>query len=95
MTKPVVSDTGPLITLAKLNLLHLLERLYRRVYFPGSVYKEAVVEGLRQGLEDTHTLRLFCIISIIRGNFYHRDTESTEFFIFSPCSLCLCGEKNR
>ena len=61
MTKPVVSDAGPLITLAKLNLLHLLERLYRRVYFPGSVYKEAVVEGLRQGLEDAHTLRLFLI----------------------------------
>ena len=41
MTKPVVSDTGPLITLAKLNLLHLLERLYRRVYFPGSVYQRS------------------------------------------------------
>ena len=61
MTKPVVSDAGPLITLAKLNLLHLLECLYRRGYFPGSVYKEAVVEGLRQGLEDAHTLRLFLI----------------------------------
>jgi predicted nucleic acid-binding protein len=61
MAKPVVSDAGPLIALAKLNLLHLLERLYGRVYFPGSVYKEAVVEGLRQGLEDAHTLRLFLI----------------------------------
>jgi len=59
MAKPVVSDAGPLIALAKLNLLHLLEHLYGRVYFPSSVYKEAVVEGLRQGLEDAHILRLF------------------------------------
>gem|GEM_PF-4389016 len=33
------------------------------------------------------------IISIIRGNFYHRATESTEFFLFFL--RVLCGEKNR
>lgn len=59
MGRQVVSNAGPLITLAKLNLLHLLKQLYGRVYFPCAVYEEAVVEGLRQGLEDAHTLRLF------------------------------------
>lgn len=57
----VVSDAGPLIALAKLNLLHLLKELYEQVYVPSSVYEEAVIEGLRQGLEDAHTLQSFLI----------------------------------
>ncbi len=59
MLKSVVSNAGPLIALAKLNLLHLLKQLYGQIHFPRSVYEETVVEGLRQGLEDAHTLRLF------------------------------------
>jgi predicted nucleic acid-binding protein len=56
---PVVSNAGPLITLAKLNLLHLLRELYGRVHIPRSVYEETVVEGMRQGYEDARTLHLF------------------------------------
>lgn len=59
MTERVISNAGPLIALAKLNLLHLLKQLYGRVCFSRAVYEEAVVEGLRQGLEDAHTLQLF------------------------------------
>lgn len=59
MSQQVVSNAGPLIALAKLNLLHLLKQLYGRVYFSPAVYEESVIEGLRQGLEDAHTLRLF------------------------------------
>ena len=59
MHKSVVSNAGPLIALAKLNLLHLLKQLYGQVHFPHSVYEETVVEGLQQGWEDAHTLRLF------------------------------------
>jgi len=56
---PVVCNAGPLITLAKLNLLHLLDELYGRVHFSRSVYDEAVVEGMRQGYEDAGTLLTF------------------------------------
>ena len=56
---PVVSTAGPLMALAKLNLLHLLKELYGRVYFARSVYDETVIEGLRQGYEDARTLHLF------------------------------------
>lgn len=59
MSKHVVSNAGPLITLAKLNLLHLLNQLYKQVYFPRSVYEETVTEGLRKGFADAHTLRMF------------------------------------
>jgi uncharacterized protein len=53
---PVACNAGPLIALAKLNLLHLLKELYGRVRFSQSVYDEAVTEGIRQGYEDVGTL---------------------------------------
>ena len=56
---PVVSNSGPLVALAKLNLLHLLKGLYGRIHFARSVYDETVIEGMRQGHEDARTLRLF------------------------------------
>ncbi|MGC9349020.1 MAG: hypothetical protein ACP5JG_12825 [Anaerolineae bacterium] len=59
MTQPVVSNAGPLLALAKLNILHLLKRLYDRVYIPQAVYEETIVVGLRRGYEDAHILKLF------------------------------------
>ena len=47
------------MALAKLNLLHLLRKLYDRVHFALSVYEETVVEGVRLGYEDAGTLRSF------------------------------------
>ena len=55
----VVSNAGPLMALAKLNLLHLLKELYGYVHIPRSVYDEVVTEGMRQGYEDARTLYLF------------------------------------
>ena len=56
---PVVCNAGPLMALAKLNLLHLLKELYGHVHIPRSVYDETVTEGMRQGYEDARTLFLF------------------------------------
>ena len=56
---PVVCNAGPLIALAKLNLLHLLRELYGRIRFAQSVYDEAVTEGIRRGYEDARTLLTF------------------------------------
>jgi predicted nucleic acid-binding protein len=47
------------MTLAKLNLLHLLKELYGRVHIARSVYEETVTAGMRQGYEDARTLYLF------------------------------------
>ncbi len=55
----VVANAGPLMALAKLNLLHLLKQLYGRVEFPHSVYEEIVVEGMQHGFEDARTLQRF------------------------------------
>lgn len=59
MSGAVVANAGPLMALAKLNLLHLLKQLYGQVHFPRSVYEEVVIEGIRRGFEDAHTLQLF------------------------------------
>ena len=55
----VISNAGPLMVLAKLNLLHLLKSLYGRVHFSRSVYTETVIEGMRQGYEDAYRLEDF------------------------------------
>jgi len=56
---PAVSNSGPLIALAKLKALDLLPRLYDVVYIPQAVYDEAVVEGMRRGYKDAFELSTF------------------------------------
>jgi len=41
----VVSNSGPLITLATLGRLGLLESLFKQVAIPGAVYEEVVTHG--------------------------------------------------
>ncbi|PKP59656.1 MAG: hypothetical protein CVT89_00995 [Candidatus Altiarchaeales archaeon HGW-Altiarchaeales-2] len=45
----VISNSGPLIALGKLNRLNLLKELYGKVLVPDIVYREVVVEGMRLG----------------------------------------------
>ncbi len=54
----VVSNAGPPIALGKLNLLHLLGKLYHNVYIPKAVYEEVVVNGIRSGCIDAFRARL-------------------------------------
>lgn len=55
----VVCNAGPLMVLAKLNVLYLLKELYERVHIPRAVYDEVVLDGLRHGHKDAQVLRLF------------------------------------
>jgi len=48
----VVSNAGPLIHLAKIDLLHLLKDLYQEVVMPLEVKIEAVDRGLEKGFSD-------------------------------------------
>jgi predicted nucleic acid-binding protein len=59
MSGAVVCNAGPLMVLAKLNLLHLLKEIYGRVSYTLSVYDEAVTEGMRHGHEDARALLMF------------------------------------
>ena len=42
--RTVVSDTGPLIALAKVDQLHLLERMFGEVLIPAAVYRELLAK---------------------------------------------------
>jgi predicted nucleic acid-binding protein len=47
-----VTDSGPMIALAKLNRLRLLPAMYDTVVIPHAVYDEVVTIGLRRGYPD-------------------------------------------
>lgn len=54
-----VTNSGPLIVLAKLDCLSLLPRLYKTVLVPQAVYNETVVVGQRRLYPDAVVLRTF------------------------------------
>lgn len=54
-----VTDSGPLIVLAKLGHLHLLSALYEQVIVPQAVYREVVTTGRAQGYPDAEAIRAF------------------------------------
>jgi predicted nucleic acid-binding protein len=47
------------MVLAKLNLLHLLQQLYGRIYLSHGVFAEVVHAGVRGGYHDAFTVRQF------------------------------------
>jgi predicted nucleic acid-binding protein len=51
------SDAGPIIWLAKCDVLHLLKKLWSEVLIPEAVYEEAVTSGLEKGHEDAQTTK--------------------------------------
>jgi len=54
----VVSNSGPLIALAKLGQVHVLHSLYGPVLTPPPVYEEVVVSGLAQGANDAASVQM-------------------------------------
>jgi len=48
----VVANAGPIIWLAKIGRLDLLEKLYKEVIIPKEVYVESVQKGLEHGFRD-------------------------------------------
>lgn len=48
----LVSNSSPLILLAKINKLDMLEKLYKKIYVPYEVYNEVVVKGKKENYSD-------------------------------------------
>jgi predicted nucleic acid-binding protein len=55
----VLCNASPLMTLGKLNRLHLLSGLFDQVQIPRAVYDEVVTQGLIRGAPEAITVRLF------------------------------------
>lgn len=54
---PATSDSGPLIWLAKCDIIHLLRKHYGEIVIPDAVYREAVKERLRRGFQDAERIQ--------------------------------------
>lgn len=54
----VITNSGPLIALAKLGLLYLLQRIYGQVYVAKAVYHEVVERGEKGGYSDALQIKL-------------------------------------
>ena len=54
---PVISDTSPLIWLAKVGKITLLKDLFAEVIIPQEVYIEAVEKGLQDGFTDAQIIK--------------------------------------
>ncbi len=54
---PVISDTSPLIWLAKVGKITLLKDLFVEVIIPQEVYNEAVEKGLQGGFADAQAIK--------------------------------------
>ena len=54
---PVISDTSPLIWLAKVGRITLLKDLFGEVIIPQEVYLEAVEKGLQFGFTDAQVIK--------------------------------------
>ncbi|UZE91967.1 MAG: DUF3368 domain-containing protein [Methanosarcinales archaeon] len=52
-----ISNSTPLIYLAKINHLDLLEKVYDQIYIPTSVYEETVVRGLEKKFLDAGIIK--------------------------------------
>lgn len=54
----VVSNSGPLMALAKIGQIHLLHSLYDEMLIPSAVYEEGVVNGLARGEADAISIQM-------------------------------------
>ena len=70
----VVTNSGPLMALAKLGLLGLLGRLYGKVYMPVAVYDEVVLRGEAGGFFDSLQVKL----AIQRKQLLVKEVESPK-----------------
>lgn len=86
----VVSNSTPLIALAKLHRLEVLKELYGRIYITELTRYEVVDEGLRLGMEDAKRVAKACgrwiIVVEPRGNF---DELSIKHRIHLGEAMCI------
>ena len=59
-----VADSGPLVALARIELLELLPRLYGRVAIPGAVFNE-LTEGAAEGRAGASDVRAAAWIEVV------------------------------
>ncbi|MBI4146939.1 hypothetical protein HY489_06415 [Candidatus Woesearchaeota archaeon] len=62
----IVSDSSPLIFLAKLNVLELVQKLYTKIIIPTEVYEEVITIGKKEGFKEVVVLEQFVSSGFIK-----------------------------
>jgi predicted nucleic acid-binding protein len=78
----VVSNTSPLINLARISHLDLLQRIFGQIYIPDAVWQEAVIDGEGQP----------GAIEIRQAGWIHRVTVTNRQLVRSLCQELDPGE---
>ncbi|MDI6917231.1 MAG: DUF3368 domain-containing protein [Thermoplasmatales archaeon] len=76
----IVSDSGPLIWLARYQLLGLLQKFFDKIIIPYSVYKEVVVVGIKKGYSDAYEVKdkIDDFIFVKKGKYDKRTIRKIE-----------------
>lgn len=71
-----ISDSSPLILLARMKEVEILEGLYSKVSIPEEVYREVVVRGKEEGYSDAYEIErnidVFIQIKSLEGEYQER-----------------------
>lgn len=79
MNKIVVSDAGPLLALAKLDAIELLNKLYGVVHTCPTVFDETVTDGLAQNAPDALLLQEYFNRTVLVTETVQSPSEFQEF----------------
>ena len=97
----IISNSSPLILLAKINRLYLLETLYKKIYIPAEVYNEVIVKGKKEKYGDAFVIEkeINTIIFVKELNIkYNKEAERLTGSIGSgesqAIALCLQESAN-
>ena len=52
----IITNSSPLILLAKINQLHLLKKMYHKIHIPAEVHKEVVIRGKEEKHGDAYLI---------------------------------------
>ena len=95
----IISNSSPLILLAKINKLDILKKLYRNIVIPYEVYNEVVIKGKNENYSDALLIER-CInefLFVMRLNTIHKkEVEKLRSIIGSgeSESIAICLQEN-
>jgi uncharacterized protein len=93
-----ISNSSPLILLAKINRLELLKKLYKKIYVPHEVYSEVVIKGKKENYGDAAIIEKDIneyIFVINLNSEYQKEAEKLRYIMGSGESeaLALCMQE--
>ncbi|MEK6984208.1 MAG: hypothetical protein AABX33_06560 [Nanoarchaeota archaeon] len=94
----IISNSSPLILLAKISKLNILEKLYKKISIPYEVYNEVIIKGKKENYSDAVLIEKhineFIFVKSLNSE-YKKETEKLKDIIGSgECeAIALCMQE--